>query len=100
MSDETRGKGEDGKQEKAKAATQMQDDEPRPALIRDSFTMPEHDYSKLDQLKKRCLMQSISIKKSELLRAGLRALELLDDDRLRELLDSVERLKTGRPRRR
>ena len=86
--------------DRAKAAAEKADEEQRPVLIRDSFTMPDYDYSKLDQLKERCLMQGVSIKKSELLRAGLRALELLDDDRLRELLDSVERLKTGRPRRR
>ena len=88
----------DNKKDRAKAAAKRPDDEQRPALVRDSFTMPEYDYLRLGQLKERCLTQGISIKKSELLRAGLRALELLDDDRLRELLDGVERLKTGRPK--
>ncbi len=90
----------DSKKDRAKAAADKPDKEQRPVLIRDSFTMPDYDYSRLDQLKERCLLQGISIKKSELLRAGLKALELLDDERLRALLDSIERLKTGRPRQR
>ena len=51
----------------------------RPKLVRDSFTMPESDYLKIKSLKNRCLKLGIEMKKSELLRAGLLALEALED---------------------
>ena len=69
----------------------------RPKLVRDSFTMPEADYLRLKALKIRCLRAGIEIKKSEVLRAGLLALEQLTDAQLQKLAGSVERVKTGRP---
>jgi hypothetical protein len=69
----------------------------RPKMVRDSFTMPEDDYSKLKTLKTRCLNLGIEIKKSELLRAGLLALESLDDTELQAIAAKIEKIKTGRP---
>lgn len=66
-------------------------------VVRDSFTMPESDYAKIAELKKKSLEAGISIKKSELLRAGLHALEALPIAKLKALLGSVENVKTGRP---
>jgi hypothetical protein len=59
--------------------------------------MPEADYLRLKALKIRCLRAGIEIKKSEVLRAGLLALEQLSDTQLQKLAGSVERVKTGRP---
>ncbi len=66
-------------------------------MVRDSFTMPEMDYSQLDVLKKKCLRAGIHVKKSELLRAGLLSLAKLPDAALIKAVEAVEKLKTGRP---
>lgn len=69
----------------------------RPKLIRDSFTMPEFDYVRIKALKSRLLAAGVEIKKSEVLRAGLLALESMTDARLQKVVNQVERIKTGRP---
>ncbi|NIC39656.1 hypothetical protein HA630_01075, partial [Aquabacterium sp. A08] len=48
-------------------------------LVRDSFCMPKDEYARLDALKTRALGLSLAVKKSELLRAGLKALDGLSD---------------------
>ncbi len=69
----------------------------KPKVVRDSFTMPEHDYGKLAELKRKCLAGGVQVKKSELLRAGLVALEALSERRLLSVVAQVEAVKTGRP---
>jgi hypothetical protein len=66
-------------------------------LVRDSFTMPRAEYAAIDELKERALKLGVSVKKSELLRAGLMLLKQLSDTRLTFALQSVPTLKTGRP---
>ncbi|VVE06867.1 hypothetical protein PTE30175_02357 [Pandoraea terrae] len=66
-------------------------------IVRDSFTMPDYDHVKLAQLKKKCLAEGVQVKKSELLRAGLAALEVMPIKRLLTELRAVEKIKTGRP---
>ena len=66
-------------------------------VIRDSFTMPAVDHELIGILKTRCLGLGIAIKKSELLRAGLAALDRLPDESLAEVAAAVESVKTGRP---
>jgi len=66
-------------------------------VIRDSFTMPAADHELIGVLKRRCIGLGIAIKKSELLRAGLAALERLPDERLGQVTAAVESVKTGRP---
>jgi len=66
-------------------------------VVRDSFTMPESDYAKIAELKKRGVEAGINIKKSELLRAGLLALEALSPAKFKVLLAGLENIKTGRP---
>lgn len=80
------------------------DDEPRKArkgkkdkVIRDSFTMPRDDYEKIAGLKKKILQMGLSAKKSEVLRAGLHALEVLSAAELKRVIEGVEKIKTGRP---
>lgn len=71
---------------------------PRAKLVRDGFTMPEADYALLKELKQRLHGVSREAKKSELLRAGLQALALLDAPSLAAALDRLAPVKTGRPR--
>ena len=66
-------------------------------VVRDSFTMPKSDYEKITVLKKKCLDAGVSVKKSELLRAGLLLLESASDKRLLAAISAVETVKTGRP---
>ena len=67
-------------------------------LVRDSFTMPPDDYALIAQIKLRALKLEHAIKKSELLRAGLKVLAAMDDRALRAALRAVPALKTGRPK--
>lgn len=83
------------KQKKPKDSKRSKED--RPKLVRDSFTMPEFDYVRIKALKARLLANGIEIKKSEVLRAGLLALEGLSDSQLHRIFSQVERIKTGRP---
>jgi hypothetical protein len=70
---------------------------PRPALVRDSFTMPEGEYAVLGVVKQACLQAGVEVKKSELLRIGVALLGQLDIAALRAVLGSLPQLKTGRP---
>ena len=69
----------------------------RPALVRDSFTMPEAEYAVLAAVKQACLKAGVEVKKSELLRIGVALVGRLDMATLRQVLDSLPQLKTGRP---
>lgn len=69
----------------------------KPKLVRDGFTMPEADYALLGALKKRALHAGHEVKKSELVRAGLRALAAMPDAAYIGALEGVERIKPGRP---
>lgn len=69
-----------------------------PALVRDSFTMPEAEYAVFASAKGRCLQAGVEIKKSELLRIGMAIVGQLDVATLQAVLASLPQLKTGRPR--
>ena len=66
-------------------------------MTRDSYTMPEGDYTKLAILKKKCLEAGIHVKKSELIRAGIIRLSKLTNAALLNAVAQVEVIKTGRP---
>lgn len=66
-------------------------------VVRDSFTMPKSDYEKIAALKQKCLEAGVSVKKSELLRAGLLLLDSATTKRLVAAISAVETVKTGRP---
>lgn len=66
-------------------------------LVRDSFTIPKPEYLVLDALKARALVLGQAVKKSELLRAGIKALASMTDAQLTSTLKSVPALKSGRP---
>ncbi|HUW27475.1 MAG TPA: hypothetical protein VMV97_02590 [Sulfuriferula sp.] len=81
-----------------KAVNPPKADKPKKVkMVRDSFTMPETDYSQLVELKKKCLQSGVHVKKSELLRVGLLSLSRMSDIALLEAVAEVEKLKTGRP---
>lgn len=69
----------------------------KPKLVRDSFTIPKTEYGVLDELKQRGTALARPVKKSELLRAGIKALAAMNDVAFLVALAEVPAIKTGRP---
>ncbi|QHE86373.1 hypothetical protein [Hydrogenophaga sp. BPS33] len=69
----------------------------KPKLVRDSFTIPKAEFAAIDSLKTRAIALGTSVKKSELLRAGLMVLQGLNDAAYKAAVAAVPTLKTGRP---
>jgi hypothetical protein len=69
----------------------------KPKMIRDSFTIPKIEYLVIDALKERAGKLSRAAKKSELLRAGVKALAAMSDAAFLAALSAVPTIKTGRP---
>jgi hypothetical protein len=65
--------------------------------VRDSFTFPKDEYSVLEALKERAAKLGIPAKKTEVLRAAIKALAGLSDPTFVAAVKSVPSLKTGRP---
>ena len=85
---------QDGKRDgKAKPQKSTKD-----KLVRDGFTMPESEFKLIDAVKQRALSFKRVVKKSEVLRAGLKALQGLSETQLKALLETLPTVKTGRPK--
>jgi hypothetical protein len=67
-------------------------------VVRDSFTMPQSEYQKIADIKEICLKAKMHVKKSEVLRAGLKVLAELNVAQLKLALNNLEKIKTGRPK--
>lgn len=84
----------------AKPPKPLKADKPAKAdkVVRDSFTMPQSDFDIIDRIKLRAIEWKQHVKKSEVLRAGLQALEALSDAKVRALLTGLAPIKKGRPK--
>ncbi len=69
----------------------------KPKMVRDSFTFPKEEYTVMDALKLRAAKLGHPVKKTELLRAGVKAIAAMTDTALLSALKAVPSLKTGRP---
>lgn len=69
----------------------------KPKLVRDSFTIPKLEYLILEELKQRSGKHGNAVKKSELIRAGIKALAAMSDASFMAALKAVPAIKTGRP---
>ena len=69
----------------------------KPKLVRDSFTIPKAEYVVIEALKERAGKLSRAAKKSELMRAGIKALAAMSDAAFLNALAAVPTIKTGRP---
>lgn len=67
-------------------------------MARDSFTMPKEEYGQLGLLKTRLAELGQPVKKSELLRAGVKLLVAMTDARLKATMAAIPVIKTGRPK--
>jgi len=70
---------------------------PKLKVVRDSFTMPQNEYQKIAAIKSLCLEDGLPVKKSEVLRAGLKVLSEMGVEQMKAVLKSLEKIKTGRP---
>jgi hypothetical protein len=68
----------------------------KPKLVRDSFTMPKAEYDIIEVLKHRSALAGHAVKKSEILRAGVKVLADLSAAAFKAAIDAVPRIKTGR----
>lgn len=79
----------------------QREDAPQPEkkekVIRDSFTLPSDDYELIATIRQRCLKSAVNATKSEVIRAGLHILQSLSDEELIRAIESLEKVKTGRP---
>lgn len=66
-------------------------------VIRDSFTMPASDYESITRIKQRAMKVGIGTNKSEILRAGLVALNGMPDREFLKLFQKLPKVKPGRP---
>jgi hypothetical protein len=82
----------------AKPAAKKPKKEHKVKVVRDSFTMPQNEYQKIAEIKETCLKAGLPVKKSEVLRAGLKALAELNAAQLKRALAALEKIKTGRPK--
>ncbi|MCE2723760.1 MAG: hypothetical protein ACK5YU_09610 [Burkholderiales bacterium] len=80
-----------------KPAAKPADKPKKQKTIRDSFNMPEGDYALIATLKKRALSAAKEVKKSELLRAGLKVLANMSAEAFANAINAVPTIKTGRP---
>lgn len=71
---------------------------PKLKIVRDSFTMPDSDFVLIDRIKQRALEWRMPVKKSEVLRAALQALQGLNDAQLKKVLSGLTPIKKGRPK--
>jgi hypothetical protein len=68
-------------------------------VVRDTFTFPEDDYGLIAEIQDRCLRSATMINKSEIVRAGLKALSMMSDVELMEIVGGLTKVKPGRPAR-
>ena len=54
--------------------------------VRDSFSMPENEYLEIARIKALCKKAGLPVKKSEVLRAGLKSLSRLNIAQIKRLL--------------
>lgn len=86
------------KEVRAEPAAKKPKKEQKVKVVRDSFTMPEGEYRKIAEIKEAALQAGQPVKKSEVLRAGLKALAAMTPAQLKRALAGLEKIKTGRPK--
>lgn len=86
---------------KAKATPKPAAEKPvklkKPKMVRDSLTIPKLEYAVLDALKLRAAKLASPAKKTELIRAGIKAIAAMTDAAFLAAIKAVPSLKTGRP---
>lgn len=82
-----------------KRAVKKPEKEPKEKIVHDSFSMPKTEYLKIAEIKETCLKAGLHVKKSGVLRAGLKALGRMNEAQLKRAIAGLEKVKTDRPKR-
>ncbi|MDE0248094.1 MAG: hypothetical protein OXO56_09235 [Gammaproteobacteria bacterium] len=69
---------------------------PPETAVRATFSFPPSDHALLLALQARCLAASFQVTKSELVRAGLHALDALPPDAVREAIGTLKKYRPAR----
>lgn len=80
-----------------KAPAELPDKDKKVRMVRDSLSIPKNEYAVLAELKLRAGKLAVPVKKTELIRAGIKALAALPDSSFLRAIRAVPSLKTGRP---
>ena len=64
-------------------------------MVRDSFTMPENEYKEIARIKEAFRKNGVPVKKSAVLRAGLKALGELNIMQMKRLIAGMEKAKAS-----
>lgn len=78
-------------------APEVETKAPKEKVIRDSFSFPPQEHQQIDDLLSDVLKQGIRSNKSEIMRAGLVALQKLSQEDRYKIIRSLEKPKQGRP---
>jgi hypothetical protein len=81
----------------AKTAVAKPAKEKKIKMVRDSISIPKTEYVVLDEMKIRAGKLGTAVKKTELIRAGIKALAALSNTAFLAAVAAVPNLKTGRP---
>jgi len=79
-----------------KLAAKKPKKEPEEKRVHDCFSMPKTEYQKIAEIKEACLKAGLHVKKSEVLRAGLKALGEMNEAQLKRAIAGLEKVKAGR----
>jgi len=79
-----------------KPAAKKAEKAPKVKVVHDSFSMPKSEYRKIAEIKESCFKAGLQVKKSEVLRAGLKALGEMDGAQLKSVIAGLGKVKTGR----
>ena len=66
-------------------------------VIRD-FSMPQVEYQKIAEIKKACLKAGLRVKKSTVLRAGLKALSEMNGAQLKQAMTGFGKIRAAHPK--
>jgi Arc/MetJ-type ribon-helix-helix transcriptional regulator len=70
----------------------------RKKAIKDTFSFPEEDYAIINEMIALYLSKGIKANKSEVIRAGLKALQAMDASEQAEAINKLNKLSVGRPK--
>jgi hypothetical protein len=66
-------------------------------IIRETFSLPPDESCRIDGLRMRAAQAGVMLNRSEVVRAGIAALAMLNDTQFSAVTNDVPKLKTGRP---
>lgn len=70
---------------------------PKVKVVRD-FSMPQAEYEKIVEIKEACLKAGLRVKRSEVLRAGLKILGGMNGAQIKRTIGGLAKMKTGAPK--